>query len=577
MSEPTPNPRRLAETSRRLARAFAADEPLPPTQAAEERVWRAMRSAPSRSLVRWLWAVPGLAAAAAVALWLVPARSGGELVRLSLLAGEVTVARPGAARSPARLGEALPEQATVRTASGGKAYLRFADAGALLGASSAASVSGDGKAGFDIALHSGEVSVAARKRRAERALTVTARGYTVRVVGTVFQVRSHDDGIEVRVHEGVVEVTGPGLRAPQRVSASQSWSSRRGAGALAMPKAEAALAQALRDAADREVKHEVRVPHGQAVKLDGVPVGRDEVQLLASVDARLELESAAEQAEQLAAAEQDAALEQAAGEPAVVTALQAERASDDLATGTQAAATERPAKAAPAAERSDANPKVASQQGERAASAERGGASRERAVAEPPAALWREAQKLLAKRQSAAAEKKLAALSQGRSPRAELALYELGRVRLRELHDPRGAQDAFREYRRRFPDGSLGPDVHLSLIEALLASRSFSEAAGEADAFLRLWPGSERLDDVRLLRGNIHREWGDCRAALADYQPLLAEGHAHADDALYFSAICDKREGEKARWSSRMNEYLRRFPDGRRRAEVQRALEEEKR
>ena len=115
--------------------------------------------------------------------------------------------------------------------------------------------------------------------------------------------------------------------------------------------------------------------------------------------------------------------------------------------------------------------------------------------------------------------------------------------------------------------------MHLSLIEALIASRSFSEAGLEADSFLRRWPDSERRDEVRLLRANVHREWGDCSGALADYE-ALAQGGPFADDALWFAAICDKRDGE-ARWRDRLRQYQQRFPDGRHKQDADRAAKED--
>jgi hypothetical protein len=91
------------------------------------------------------------------------------------------------------------------------------------------------------------------------------------------------------------------------------------------------------------------------------------------------------------------------------------------------------------------------------------------------------------------------------TPRAEAALYQLARLRLRSLQDPAGALAALDEYRRRFPAGLLTEEVALTAVEARLAAGDERAALQEMDAFLLGFGGSERAAEVRELRGSLLR------------------------------------------------------------------------
>ena len=155
---------------------------------------------------------------------------------------------------------------------------------------------------------------------------------------------------------------------------------------------------------------------------------------------------------------------------------------------------------------------------------------------------------------------------------AGITLHQLG-LKLRATNDLRGAADAFEEYRRRFPTGPLLEDAWLSLIEAHLARRIYSDAVQEADGFLRRFPLSEKKNQVRLLRANIQREWGDCSAAVPEYDALAAAGGREADDAAFFAAVCARRDGRHPEAQRRLGAYLQNFPAGRHRAEASQAVE----
>jgi hypothetical protein len=87
----------------------------------------------------------------------------------------------------------------------------------------------------------------------------------------------------------------------------------------------------------------------------------------------------------------------------------------------------------------------------------------------------------------------------------ELSTYELGRVR-RDQADLAGALQAFRDCRRRFPQGTLRTEVDLSIVELLPRLGRFQEALAESADFLAAHPHGERTAELHRLRGDIYRQ-----------------------------------------------------------------------
>lgn len=189
-----------------------------------------------------------------------------------------------------------------------------------------------------------------------------------------------------------------------------------------------------------------------------------------------------------------------------------------------------------------------------------------------PAREWAEANRLVRSGDPAAAVRKLDAIARGTGPHAELALYEAGRVRVRFLEDPAGARRDFVEYRARYPNGALRLEADLSIVETLVAQKRAPEAIAEADAFLKRHARSERAAEVRWIRAHLLRDSGKWQDARADYLALADSDPAGAAEALFQAAVCDQELGDAAQARVRLESWLERFPDGRRRAEVERAL-----
>ena len=160
----------------------------------------------------------------------------------------------------------------------------------------------------------------------------------------------------------------------------------------------------------------------------------------------------------------------------------------------------------------------------------------------------------------------------GLSPlRGDLALYSLGRLEHRRRHDPASALAAFRRYRARYPRGALLPEVDFEILQLDLETHDRGGALTEAARFLAGHPSSERTPQVHLLRGNLLRDAGRCAEALPEYAAVHED--PLADDALYSTAYCQRKLGDRAAAASTLTEYLRSFPHGDHRADALRAIE----
>ena len=186
---------------------------------------------------------------------------------------------------------------------------------------------------------------------------------------------------------------------------------------------------------------------------------------------------------------------------------------------------------------------------------------------------YRAAEQLLGRGQFAEAARAFEQIVAQHGAHADLALYELGRVRERNLNDLPGALQAFRRYRAEYPNGALAQEVSLSLIETELAGTSPQDrtaAFDESSAFLAAHPQSERAAEMRLLRGNLMRETGDCEKAISEYRQA---GGSYAEEALWFTAFCEHKQGRRDEARDTLRSYLARFPDGEHRAQAAAALE----
>lgn len=181
------------------------------------------------------------------------------------------------------------------------------------------------------------------------------------------------------------------------------------------------------------------------------------------------------------------------------------------------------------------------------------------APAEPPAAEAVDCLRFARQGEHTRAESCFEQRSQGSGLGAEMALYELARLRKDVLRNPAGAHDALRAYRQRFPSGSLLGEVDFSMVEVLVRLGRHQEALAESERLLSTPFGRERQGQLRYLRGTIYKvHLNDCARAEAEYAGAVSEPGARGDTAEYNRAVCLEELGRTRDAVEVYRSYLRR-------------------
>jgi hypothetical protein len=145
--------------------------------------------------------------------------------------------------------------------------------------------------------------------------------------------------------------------------------------------------------------------------------------------------------------------------------------------------------------------------------------------------------------------------AQGSGLGAEMALYEVARLRRDVLADANGALQALAEYRRRFPSGSLRREADMSQLELLLQLGRSDDALKQSDELLSSSASGERATELRSLRGHILRKQSRFAEAAREYE--LAEGAgARGGEATYFRALCLEALGRSGEAATSFSKYL---------------------
>jgi TolA-binding protein len=551
-----------------LARSLAEQPDPSDAASARARIWRDVArhlDAPPRRPAPWR--VPAVAIASLVALligvtvW----RSGAApTARIELTAGDVVVTSK--AEEPwttAEAGRRLGTDARLKTGPRATAVVRLA--------SSAVAVSNEAEVAFEsvgpntrLRLTTGAVAAEVQPRRAGQSFVVQTARYRVTVKGTVFSVRERGpDDVVVSVGRGQVEVAGPG--GVWQVPAGRAWHSRSPSELVPgdVPDREQGLL-ALAFVAGARGTLRVDGPGDLLVAEGDLALGPLPITWSAA-QGEHQLEGTSPEGSRRLA------LEATEGEVRTATFGTATAPEPPSRAGPSTAPVMAPPPEPPARLRA---PPVKRHDRERrssrsgAAGAESGPEPEESSPNEPTPY---ESAVLLARegRYQEAAEI-FEAVASGRGPRAELALYGLGRLQQTHLGRPREALLTFERYRRAYPSGSMIQEVEVSTIELELQRRDLETAFASMSRFLERHPSSERVGEVRLLRGNVERERGHCAAALDDY--ARARTGAQEADALFFTGWCQQQLGHTERARDSWREYVARFPSARHVAEARTAL-----
>jgi hypothetical protein len=132
---------------------------------------------------------------------------------------------------------------------------------------------------------------------------------------------------------------------------------------------------------------------------------------------------------------------------------------------------------------------------------------------------------------------------------AEIALFEIARLRRDVLHDLPGALAALREHERRFPGGGLRDEV-LTVGADLRARTGDADGALATSALLLVTAlAPDQRAELHMLRGNVYNQQKhDCASAAREYaEAARGPGAALADEAKVRRAQCLeqlKREAE---------------------------------
>jgi hypothetical protein len=148
---------------------------------------------------------------------------------------------------------------------------------------------------------------------------------------------------------------------------------------------------------------------------------------------------------------------------------------------------------------------------------------------------------------------------------AESRLLADALSQLRQRREPARALRTLDDYERRFPKGTLMPEASAARIDALLALGRRGEALERLDALAKI-DSLPRAAELRVLRGELRAGRGALPGAVSDFGAVL--GMAGAPDAVLERALYGRgssraRLGDAAGARADLQDYLRRFPQGR--------------
>lgn len=151
---------------------------------------------------------------------------------------------------------------------------------------------------------------------------------------------------------------------------------------------------------------------------------------------------------------------------------------------------------------------------------------------------------LLHSGKSAASEQCYLKIAAGSGLSAEMAVYEVARLRRDVLANPSGALAALDEYGVRFASGTLAPEVQMARVDLLARLGRVDEALAASAQLLSTPVGRARGAELRLLRGNLLRDQkNDCGSAIAEYQLVAADPGPRGAQAQFGLGLCLERLG----------------------------------
>ena len=149
---------------------------------------------------------------------------------------------------------------------------------------------------------------------------------------------------------------------------------------------------------------------------------------------------------------------------------------------------------------------------------------------------------------------------------AEARLLATALRQLRQDHDPHKAIATLDALAAQFPRGLLGAEAQTTRIEALLA-------LGDKQRALALLDGTTVKSDLAVTRGELRLEARRYEDAKRDFDSALIGANDELEQrALFGRAACRVHLGDDTGAKQDLEEYLRRFPNGRSASAAKRAL-----
>lgn len=140
-------------------------------------------------------------------------------------------------------------------------------------------------------------------------------------------------------------------------------------------------------------------------------------------------------------------------------------------------------------------------------------------------------------------------------------------AKLRRARDARGALALLDRYSQVFPNGLLAPEARRARFEALLDLGDHPTALALLDG-----DGAPTLD-LLLLRAELRAEVARYADAAQDFTVVMGGARDDAlERALFGRAVCFRKRGQEAEARADLLAYQRRFPGGKKAAEVARLL-----
>lgn len=158
----------------------------------------------------------------------------------------------------------------------------------------------------------------------------------------------------------------------------------------------------------------------------------------------------------------------------------------------------------------------------------------------------------------------------------EARLMTLALEQLRTKKNAAEALNTLDEYLERFPRGTFIHEAALARIDALWSlnrRREVLDALDGVDA--EDFSGTPRQDELRLWRGELLAEFGDCIAASKVFAAFTHEpvNSALHERAIFWSAFCLAKQGDEPASRLALERYLTLFPHGRFFRQAQNALD----